>query len=82
MSADQAKAIYITNETPPRILLVKGRSENCPDCLVARAEGDIKSLWIVDDQGSHPERSYVFGLGGEVYARKIVSEIPSEGGRQ
>lgn len=62
--------IWLTEETPPRVLFVKGRSAMDPDCLVAHAEGSTKPLWIVDD-GATKERAYVCGLGGDVYARPV-----------
>ena len=63
--------IWITNETPARVLFVKGRSAIDCDCLVAEAETGETALWIVDGMGK-TEDCCVCGLGDNVRARKIV----------
>jgi len=49
--------IWITDETPARVLIVAGESWVDPDCLVARFEGTEKATWIVQPGG------YVCGVG-------------------
>jgi hypothetical protein len=58
--------MWITNETPARVLFVKGRSGLDPDCLVAYAEGSTDPLWIIDCHTPAP----VCGLKG-VTARPV-----------
>jgi len=57
--------IWLTNEDPPRRLLVKGISAIDPDCLVAHFEGTTNPLWIVKSSG------YVCGVGGNIYAHRV-----------
>lgn len=67
--------IWITDETPARCLIVKGRSALDPDCLVAYVEGGTKPLWIVDD-GIQKDGAYVCGLDGKVRARRVSVNLP------
>lgn len=55
-----------TDEKPPRMLTVLGRSAIDPDCLVAEC-GHKKGLWIVDSAGF----GIVLGLESECRAEKI-----------
>lgn len=66
--------IWITDESPARVLYVKGRSAIDPDCLVAEAETGEKALWIVDCV-RRTENCYVCGLGGNVRARKVGAHV-------
>lgn len=66
---------WITNETPPRILTVKGTSLVDPDVFVAEDETTGKTHWIVKAGG------YVCGLGDDkrrVYATPALSHVLAE----
>lgn len=59
--------LWVSDETPPRVLFVKGRSGIDPDCLVAHAENDTHPLWIVDDgceKYDKPDYYVCSGKGG------------------
>lgn len=72
------KNIWVTNETPARVLLVKGRSALTPDCLVAEVEGSSqKGIWIVDD-GVKTSDCCVCGLGDDVRARRVEFSPPEK----
>jgi hypothetical protein len=63
--------LWLTEETPPRVLEVKGRSAVDPDCLVATVMGQewVRGLWIVHDGAAEPKRCYVCGI--DTYASPI-----------
>ncbi|WP_191126147.1 hypothetical protein [Mesorhizobium sp. B2-1-2] len=65
---------WVTNETPPRLLSVKGVALMDPDCLVAHVVGsDHGPLWIVEYDG------HVIGLDGNIKAIQCNALPPYEG---
>lgn len=69
--------IWVSVETPPRVLFVKGRSGIDPDCLVAFAENEPdKSLWIVDGGSANYDKPdyYVCDKGEGFRARPVLVE--------
>lgn len=77
--------IWVTDESPARVLFVKGRSGIDPDCLVAFAEGDTEhGFWIVDDGcEKYDKQSYfVCGRGTSFNARPVCSDpLQHQGGK-
>lgn len=55
--------IWLTDEKPPRPMVVLGTSAIDPDCLVAYFVGDSRPLWILKPSG------FVCGQEGKVYAK-------------
>lgn len=70
--------IWISDENPPRVLFVKGRSGIDPDCLVAIPEGETDSVWIVFDGDYEFKKAnyFVCSKGREFRARPAC--IPQE----
>jgi hypothetical protein len=69
--------MWITDETPSRVLFVKGRSGIDPDVLVAFAENDPEhSFWIVDDGCSKYDKAsyHVCGKGTSFNARPVMND--------
>lgn len=66
--------MWVSDETPSRILFVKGRSGIDPDILVAFADNDPEnSLWIVDDGCEKYDKPsyYVCNKSGGFRARPV-----------
>jgi hypothetical protein len=71
--------IWISDETPPRALFVKGTSGVDPDCLVAYADGSDEVLWIVFDGDFKfaSDSYYVCGNGRNFRARPVRNDPTS-----
>jgi hypothetical protein len=70
--------IWVSIETPPRVLFVKGRSGIDPDCLVAFAESAPDDpLWIVDDGSTKYDKPdyYVCDKSKGFRARPVVMPV-------
>lgn len=67
---------WITDETPARVLIVKGRSALDWDCLVAFAHDDATNpLWVIEHSGYVCDRKLTNNT--KVYARRIdLTEPP------
>jgi hypothetical protein len=65
--------LWITDECPARVLVVRGVSVIDPDCLVAYLEGIDKPLWIVENSGCvcGLSRASEQESGKRVYARRV-----------
>jgi hypothetical protein len=63
---------WVTNENPPRKLIVKGVALVDPDCLVAHFEGERKAYWLIEHSG------YVVGLKSDKPVH--ATRAPAKGG--
>ena len=64
--------LWVTNEKPPRAIIVKGRSGIDWDCLVAYYEEDTERsnpLWIVEHSGYVCDKHN--DSGNKVYATQV-----------
>lgn len=68
--------IWISDETPPRAIFVKGTSGIDPDCLVAYAEGSTEPLWIIFDGDFELKKAsyHVCARDGSFNARPVRND--------